>query len=96
MIEQEVRFGASKTSGEVSAILVRPLNARWLMALAHGAGAGIRHAFMTGLAQSLAKHGIATFRYQFPYKIASSFSLLTMTHPRAALLRDYTPSMKAC
>jgi uncharacterized protein len=67
MIEQEVRFAASKSSGEVSAILLRPLNARWLMALAHGAGAGIRHAFMTGLAQSLAKHGISTFRYQFPY-----------------------------
>ena len=67
MIDQEVRFAASKSSGEVSAILLRPLNALWLMALAHGAGAGIRHAFMAGLAQSLAKHGIATFRYQFPY-----------------------------
>jgi uncharacterized protein len=67
MIEHEIRFAASESSGKVSAILVRPANARWLMALAHGAGVGIRHAFMTGLAQSLAKHGIATFRYQFPY-----------------------------
>ncbi len=66
-MNKKIRFAASKSSGEVSAILLRPLNARWLMALAHGAGAGIRHAFMTGLAQSLAKHGIATFRYQFPY-----------------------------
>ena len=67
MIEHEIRFTASESSGKVSAILVRPANARWLMALAHGAGAGIGHAFMIGLAQSLAKHGIATFRYQFPY-----------------------------
>ncbi len=67
MIEQEIDFIASKSSGEVSASLMRPENARWLMALAHGAGAGIRHDFMTGLAQSLAKHGIASFRYQFPY-----------------------------
>jgi len=67
MIDQEIRFSASKSSGEVSAILMRPEHARWLMALGHGAGAGIRHAFMAGLAQSLAKHGIATFRYQFPY-----------------------------
>lgn len=67
MIEQEIHFAASRSSGEVSAILVRPLKARWLMALSHGAGAGIRHAFMAGLAQSLAKHGIASFRYQFPY-----------------------------
>jgi predicted alpha/beta-hydrolase family hydrolase len=27
----------------------------------------MRHAFMTGVAQSLARHGIASFRYQFPY-----------------------------
>src|SRR5271157_5190407 len=67
MTEQEIRFTASKSSGEVGSILMRPENARWLMVLAHGAGAGMRHAFMTGLAQSLAKHGIATFRYQFPY-----------------------------
>jgi predicted alpha/beta-hydrolase family hydrolase len=67
MIEEEIHFAASESLGEVSAILLRPLNARWLMALAHGAGAGVLHAFMTGLAQSLAKHGIATFRYQFPY-----------------------------
>lgn len=67
MIEQEIRFAASESSGEVSAILVRPRNARWIMALSHGAGAGIRHAFMAGLARSLAKRGIATFRYQFPY-----------------------------
>jgi predicted alpha/beta-hydrolase family hydrolase len=67
MIEQEIRFTASKISGEVSAILMRPDNARWLIALAHGAGADMHHAFMTGVAQSLAKHGIASFRYQFPY-----------------------------
>ena len=67
MIAQEIHFTASKSSGEVSAILMRPENARCCLVLAHGAGAGIRHPFMAGLAQSLAKHGIATFRYQFPY-----------------------------
>jgi uncharacterized protein len=67
MIEQAIRFTASKSSGEVSAILTRPDNARWLIALAHGAGAGIHHAFMSGVAQNLARHGIASFRYQFPY-----------------------------
>lgn len=67
MIEKELRFTAGKTSGEVGAILTRPEDARWLMVLAHGAGVGMRHAFMAGAAQSLAKHGIASFRYQFPY-----------------------------
>ncbi len=67
MIEQEIRFTVSKSSGEVSAVLLRPQNARWLMALAHGAAAGIQHPFMTGMAQSMAKRQIASFRYQFPY-----------------------------
>jgi predicted alpha/beta-hydrolase family hydrolase len=67
MIEQEIHFAAGESLAEVSAILLRPENARWLMALAHGAGVGVRHEFMTGLAQSLANHGIASFRYHFPY-----------------------------
>jgi uncharacterized protein len=67
MIEEEIRFTASQHSGEVSAILARPDNARWLIVLAHGAGAGIRHGFMAGIARTLFRHGIASFRYQFPY-----------------------------
>ncbi len=67
MIEQRIRFLASKSSGEVGAILVRPAGAHWLLVLAHGAGAGIGHPFMAGLAQSLANQRIASFRYQFPY-----------------------------
>jgi hypothetical protein len=35
--------------------------------LAHGAGAGMRHAFMERLALGLAERGIATLRYQFAY-----------------------------
>jgi len=67
MIEQEIRFTASTSAGEVGAVLMRPENARWLMVLAHGAGAGMHHAFMTGVAHSLVRNGIASFRYQFPY-----------------------------
>jgi predicted alpha/beta-hydrolase family hydrolase len=51
----------------VSAILERPEAARWLLVLGHGAGAGMRHRFMEAAAAALATHGIATFRYQFPY-----------------------------
>ena len=67
MRAQEHRFTASASSGEVSALLLRPADARWLLALAHGAGAGMRHRFMEELAVLLARLGIATFRYQFPY-----------------------------
>src|SRR5262245_22045470 len=56
-----------ENSGEVSALLLRPKDARWLMLLAHGAGAGMRHPFMENLADELAKVEIATLRYQFPY-----------------------------
>ena len=34
---------------------------------AHGAGAGMDHAFMADMARGLAVHGIATLRFQFPY-----------------------------
>jgi predicted alpha/beta-hydrolase family hydrolase len=51
----------------VSAILLEPANALWLLVLAHGAGAGMSHPFLAALAEQLAAAGIATFRYQFPY-----------------------------
>src|SRR4029077_16633821 len=35
--------------------------------LAHGAGAGIEHPFMSAAARELGALGIATLRYQFPY-----------------------------
>jgi hypothetical protein len=63
---ERLRF-AVPNSGEVSAILVRPAKARWLLALAHGAGAGMTHPFMEKLAGELADAGVASFRYQFPY-----------------------------
>lgn len=63
----ELKFQASRSAGEVSALLERPPGARWLMVLGHGAGAGMRHHFMEDAALALAARGIATFRYQFPY-----------------------------
>ena len=63
---EELRF-AVEGAGGVSALLLRPAKARWLLALAHGAGAGMSHPFMTKLAEELASVGVATLRYQFPY-----------------------------
>ena len=53
--------------GTVSAILMQPDNARACYVLAHGAGAGMRHAFMDEVAEGLADRGIATLRFNFPY-----------------------------
>ena len=61
------KFEATESSGEVSALLMRPVDADCLLVLGHGAGAGMQHASMEALAVHLAVRRIATFRYQFPY-----------------------------
>ena len=66
-MNREIRFAASRSAGEVSALLCRPPDAKLMLCLAHGAGAGMRHAFMEAISERLAAHGVATFRYQFPY-----------------------------
>ena len=35
--------------------------------MGHGAGAGMTHPFMEDMAERLARRGVATLRYQFPY-----------------------------
>jgi len=52
---------------QVSALLQVPPDALACYVLAHGAGAGMTHPFMTGVANELSARGIATLRYQFPY-----------------------------
>ena len=51
----------------VSGLLLAPKATRCCYVLAHGAGAGMTHPFMTAIADGLAERGIATLRYQFPY-----------------------------
>ena len=58
-----IRFGEH----DVSALLDAPADARAALVLAHGAGAGMAHPFMTRVAQGLAERDVATLRYQFPY-----------------------------
>jgi predicted alpha/beta-hydrolase family hydrolase len=57
----------SSAEEAVDALLFRPVDAKWLLILAHGAGAGMRHPFMERLAEELAACRVATLRYQFPY-----------------------------
>jgi predicted alpha/beta-hydrolase family hydrolase len=51
----------------VSGLFQAPAPARSCLVLAHGAGAGMTHSFMTAVAAGLAERGIATLRYQFAY-----------------------------
>src|SRR5437867_1735873 len=64
---RRVQFDVSQKAGRVSALLLRPSTARLCLVLAHGAGAGMQHRFMEDIAQKLARLGVATLRYQFPY-----------------------------
>ena len=61
------KLHVSQTIGEVSAEFVIPENITHIMTLAHGAGAGMDHAFMVSLARSLAEKGIGTLRFNFPF-----------------------------
>ncbi|SBS70297.1 alpha/beta family hydrolase [uncultured Microbacterium sp.] len=52
---------------EVSAAFDTPDEPWAAVAVAHGAGAGMDHPFLVGLAGGLAAAGIATLRFNFPY-----------------------------
>jgi len=54
-------------SSSVSALLIRPAEARACFVFAHGAGAGMTHPFMETFATGLGERGVASLRYQFPY-----------------------------
>ncbi|MDQ3223085.1 MAG: alpha/beta hydrolase [Gemmatimonadota bacterium] len=64
---QDLQLDLGPDLGVVSAFLERPAAAWLLYVLAHGAGAGMRHAFLTSISATLATRGVATMRYQFPY-----------------------------
>jgi uncharacterized protein len=54
-------------SSSVSGLCLRPPQTTACYIFAHGAGAGMTHAFMTNVADGLYDRDIATLRYQFPY-----------------------------
>lgn len=60
----EITVGKAAT---ISALLIRPAQARACFVFAHGAGAGMTHSFMERVAAGLGERGVATLRYQFPY-----------------------------
>ena len=51
----------------VSGLLQAPPGSKACYVIAHGAGAGMVHPFMTAMAEGLFERGIATLRYQFPF-----------------------------
>jgi uncharacterized protein len=66
MTAQQLKLDLGKAVS-VSALLLRPENARACFVFAHGAGAGMSHPSMETVAAGLCDRGVATLRYQFPY-----------------------------
>ena len=58
--------------GGRAGLLWLPDVATRLLVLAHGAGAGMRHAFLEAVAAALARRRVGTLRFEFPYQAAGS------------------------
>ncbi len=57
----------SESIGRVSATTITSAKPKSVLLLAHGAGAGMNHPFMTSLCTKLAEHSIASIRFNFAY-----------------------------
>jgi predicted alpha/beta-hydrolase family hydrolase len=80
----------------VSALLLRPANARACFVFAHGAGAGMAHPSMETVATGLCDRGVATLRYQFPYMEKGSKRPDTPAVAHAAVRAAVAEAARCC
>ena len=64
----QLKIKISNELGEVSAILNEPDKPKYLLVLAHGAGADMNHSFMETLSNELCEKEISVLRFNFRYK----------------------------
>lgn len=88
---EPVTFDGPDDAGPLSALVGRPHRARFGYVLAHGAGAGMHHAFMASIATCLHARAVATFRYQFAYVEAGR----RRPDPRPRLIRTVRRAVEA-
>jgi uncharacterized protein len=67
MSTKSLSIQVSSAIGTVSAECIAPADAKCIITLAHGAGAGMNHSFMVTLANALSDVDIATLRFNFPF-----------------------------
>ncbi len=67
MSAKKISINISKTIGSVSSKIVEADKAKAVVVLAHGAGAGMDHPFMSALSEELEKKSVTTVRYNFSY-----------------------------
>ena len=75
MAGSEERITIETGKGTVSAAFSRPDGAFATLVLAHGAGAGMDHPFMTGFSEAVEAEGVATLRFNFSYMEAGRRSV---------------------
>lgn len=71
-MQKTLQIDIPSADRRVSALWTAPKAPQACYVFAHGAGAGMQHAFMTAFAQGLAERGVASLRYQFPFMEAGS------------------------
>ena len=62
-----LKIHISESMGDVSAEIIQPGKMKYMLTLAHGAGAGMDHPFMIALSDELAALDIGTLRFNFPF-----------------------------
>ncbi|MEV1129197.1 alpha/beta family hydrolase [Agromyces sp. NPDC049794] len=66
----EQRITVDVDGTPVSGVYARPADAAATIVVAHGAGAGMEHPFMSGFTRAMDALGFATLRFNFPYREA--------------------------
>lgn len=61
------KISVSTSIGDVSAEIIEPEKMKYIIVLAHGAGAGMSHSFMISLSNDLAAMDVGTLRFNFPF-----------------------------
>jgi predicted alpha/beta-hydrolase family hydrolase len=70
MADAELPLTIDVGGSAVSAVYARPANPIATLVVAHGAGAGMEHPFLRGFTAALNDDGVATLRFNFPYREA--------------------------
>ena len=86
---------ATPVGPEVTTILVEPDDAIALMVLGHGSGTPIHKLHMVQLCEALARHGVATFRYNYPYSEGMTTYSAGMIDPLDVLLATTSSAKNA-
>ncbi len=91
----ENKMAAAPDGPEVTTILVQPDDAFALMVLGHGSGTPIDRPLMIRLCEALARQGVATFRYNYPYSEGMTAYSPDMIDPLEVLLTTTASAMEA-